>query len=70
MHDPFMGLDAEKIDRDVNNAFKNLNKALRFFEKAGLDGCLQIAKTIRAQVRHHVRLRPKVSNKECLTFLN
>lgn len=51
MNDAFMSLDADKIDKDVNNAFKNLNKALRFFEKAGLDGCLQIAKTIRAQVR-------------------
>ena len=59
MNDSFMTLDAEKIEKDVGAASKNLNKALKFFEKAGLDGCLQIARTMRNQVsrpRHPARM--------------
>jgi dynein heavy chain, axonemal len=58
MNDAFMTLDAEKIERDVTAMAKNLTKAFKFFEKAGLDGCLQIAKAMKIQVTHDVKRGP------------
>jgi dynein heavy chain len=50
LHDSFLLLDAEMIEKNHGVAQKNMHRCVRAFEKLEMDGCTQIALKIRQQV--------------------
>jgi hypothetical protein len=41
---PFLELDADAVEKGASLVSRGLNKAARFFETAGLEGCSKIAR--------------------------
>jgi hypothetical protein len=50
LHDSFLSLDPELIEKNHGTAQKNMHRCVRAFEKLENEGCTQIAAAIKQQV--------------------
>ena len=57
LQDPFLELDAEAIEKEVNAIYRTLQRSMKYFENHKLDGCTKVAKEIFDQV---AEFRPQV----------
>jgi hypothetical protein len=57
LHDSFLSLDPELIEKNHGTAQKNMHRCVRAFEKLENEGCTQIAAAIKQQVGDFVVVR-------------
>jgi dynein heavy chain len=50
LHGSFHDLDAEQMEKDVNNASRAMFRSVKTFERLGIDVCLDIARKIKDEV--------------------
>ena len=58
---PFVTLDAEAIDRDAGAVSRAMSKSLKTFERMGLDGAVEVSRTIRDECEAFKPLIPLVT---------